>query len=234
MLPPPPLLLLLLLLTISTLLSSASTKENPGPQRAPVAPTTVTVSTTIITSTSTTPTKTTPNPTPAPSAFLSDLNSYRSAEATNPLFSLVPTGAGSVAASLAQAQEASYLNALMTATTTIPLPPFITALPAEQRAYMSSFHAHVASIASKDYGRAAAVVPKNGTANNGTVTAGGNTTVKGSPSQRGSPTQLPPAPGGSANRTDDSGAGRLVGEAGGVYKMAVGAMVGVWGFAMFL
>ncbi|KAL9004436.1 MAG: hypothetical protein Q9188_002735, partial [Gyalolechia gomerana] len=175
--------------------------------------------------------------------------SYYKAQATNPLFT--PSVLSNfIPLTAAQAQENSYFAALMTATSgTVPLPPYITALPLDQQSYVQAFHAHVTSIASVDYGRSALVenntASQNGTANNNeSVTTGpaiNNSTRPTPPLQE--PTTTPPPPlvpapslsaGNATNTTDSEGAGSPNLSTGGVHRMAAGALAGMLGVAMFL
>ncbi|KAI4189038.1 MAG: hypothetical protein L6R41_001741 [Letrouitia leprolyta] len=236
----------LIFLSLTPFLSTIYAQSNPSPK-------TIVVTTTIqaTTSTSTVPKSSTPskaptttavNPTSARSKFFQDYASYYKAQATNPLFK--PSFLSSpIPATQAQAQENSYLAALMTITSgTVLLPPYITALPPDQQSYMRSLHAYVASIASVDYGRPA-VVQDSTTTLNETVIAGpsgSDSTTSTSSSQEPTTTSSQsvsspsPSVGNATDGNDKEGEGSPILSAGAVYRMTAGVLVGMLGVAVFL
>ncbi|KAL8727523.1 MAG: hypothetical protein Q9166_005994 [cf. Caloplaca sp. 2 TL-2023] len=104
----------------------------------------------------------TPNATPSPPAptttlnpqqlndkFLADYASLFSAASTNPVYNVLATAvsAGGVPRFEANAQEATYINALFTATASVAEPAYITGLPQDQQSWVRGFHAQIASVA---------------------------------------------------------------------------------------
>ncbi|KAI4139357.1 MAG: hypothetical protein L6R39_006330, partial [Caloplaca ligustica] len=120
---------------------------------------------------------------------------------------------------------------LSTATGDVPQPAYITGLPADQRAYVESFNAQVASIAKVDF---FGTTPSNSTttARNGTssTASGGGQGSTTTPGPDAPPASSSPP----ATNTTDSQAIGAPSQPTGVYKMAAGAAMGVLGVAAFL
>ncbi|KAL8736916.1 MAG: hypothetical protein Q9181_002212 [Wetmoreana brouardii] len=241
------------LLSLTPLISAATL-----PASAPVTLTTTVIASTSITtsnsssttSSSTSTTSLTPHQ--KQHKFAADYRSLLRAESANPNYQALATGpsAGAVPRVEAQAQENAYMIAIKTATSDVPLPPYLTGLPPPQQTYMSNFHASLASIARQDYGLAAPVssalpngtLPVNGTLPlNGTAIAGGNLTAKGSEGQSPSTTQAPPdqqpasssvAPG--TNTTSAAQGLGVPGQPTALAKMVGAGLVGALGVAALL
>ena len=173
--------------------------------------------------------------------FQSDYAAYLSAQSANSAFKVFETAkaAGKVPAVAAQAQEQAYLNALQTATGPIAPPPFVTGLPKDQQSFWSSFNAHVATLAQKDYAIIKAInltIANNGTLSNSTGN-GTLTTTKSSTSAKptGSPTPSPsPSPAPTTTTTSSSKGLGNPSQPTGIYKAAGAAAVGVMGIAALL
>ncbi|KAI4102136.1 MAG: hypothetical protein L6R37_004559 [Teloschistes peruensis] len=183
--------------------------------------------------------------------FAADYASIISAQRTNPNFLALETD--TVANRLEAArQESAYLLALKTATGDVPLPAYVTALPADQQSYFGDLHTSLAAIAKADYGLAASSISSvvvtstvaagsgNGTLPvNGTgAAAGGNSTIASNGTVVLSTTAAPlaqePSAAPPANGTDPSkgmGVGR---QPAGLVKMVGAGLVGVMGIALFL
>ncbi|KAL9584726.1 MAG: hypothetical protein Q9212_001939 [Teloschistes hypoglaucus] len=185
--------------------------------------------------------------------FAADYASLISAQRTNPNFLALET-ATAVDRSEAARQESAYLLALKTATGEVPLPAYVTALPADQQSYFGDLHASFAAIARADYGLAVAssssssgvaamstaavlgngTLPVNGTG----AAAGGNSTIAANGTVVLSTTAAPPAQEPSAaapaNGTNASKGLGVERQPAGLVKMVGAGLVGVMGIAVFL
>ncbi|KAL8676092.1 MAG: hypothetical protein Q9186_007355 [Xanthomendoza sp. 1 TL-2023] len=215
------------------------TPENPQPSSANPEPTTTQQPTTTLT------------PSQRNGKFIADYNALISAAATIPAYQALATGltAGAVPASIANAQEQSYINLLKSATAPVPEPAYITGLPQDQQSWVRSFHLQLQSVAAADLG-AAPVATTSTAAPTGSVQAGNGTEVVSNgttsvaqpsstvavPSGTDVPIAVPEQPpvNGTNGTNTTSGAEGLGAPRGNVWSMAAAGVVGVMGVMVLL
>ncbi|KAL8850273.1 MAG: hypothetical protein Q9221_004783 [Calogaya cf. arnoldii] len=173
--------------------------------------------------------------------------SLASAATTDPAYAILASNlaAASIPTPLANAQEASYIAALRTATGSVPEPAYITNLPEDQQSWIRGFHQQIAPAAptssAASTASASGVLPPvasvNGTQVGNATQIVNDTAVTADP-QAGAPTpqatltsaMIPPQPSvtDAANGTNGtSGAMRLGEGRGGLFGMVGMGFLGV-------
>ncbi|KAL8810370.1 MAG: hypothetical protein Q9200_002629 [Gallowayella weberi] len=183
--------------------------------------------------------------------FIADYNSLISAANSIPAYQALATGrtAGAVPASIANAQEQSYINLIKSATASIPEPSYITGLPQDQQSWVRGFHSQLQSIAAADLGASpiattstaaptGSVQSGNGTemVANGTTSVAQPSSTVAMPTATDMPTAVPEQPpvNGTNGTNTTSGAEGFGGQRGSVWSMVGAGIIGVMGVMALL